>query len=160
MDLVRRNNEVFIHLCLAHGLDDDLFAFDFLESRHRVALGLEGADEVRAVAAKFLADDRLYPVIDDIFRDAGALFLHFLELLDDELAVDEILHRSGAHFRNFCGKLISRVGFAQGTLAGADQLAHLRNGDHVLIDDSRHAINDLRLLGVDSPGHDGHQQKS
>jgi UDP-N-acetylenolpyruvoylglucosamine reductase len=66
--------------------------------------------------------------------------------LEDELAVHKVLQGGEPHFLDLVGQIRSPVGLAQSTLAGADEFAHLGNGDNIVVDDGCDAVNDLGLL--------------
>ena len=90
VDFVGRDNEVGPHGALPHRLHHDFVAFNFAEASEAEALGFEGADKCLAVAAEFLTDDGVDAVFDHVGRN---LETFGVEVIDDELAVDEVLQR-------------------------------------------------------------------
>ena len=93
LNLRRRNDKIILNLLLAHRLDDDLIPLDFLESRQCESLCLQSANEGGTVAAELLANNGLHAIVDDVFRDTGALLLKLLELLKNQLAIYKVLYR-------------------------------------------------------------------
>ena len=72
------------------------------------------------------------------------------------MAVDQILEGGESHFLDLVGEVGATVGLAHGPLAGADEFANLRNGDHIVVDDGCHAVDDLGLLALSGgDGYDG-----
>ena len=152
LNLIWGYHKAVRHFGLAEGLDDDLFLFDFFEAGERVALGLKSSNEGRAIATEFFADDALNAIVHHMVGDIRPFFLHFPEFLNDQLAVNEILECSEAHFLDFIGKVGAVVGLAHGAFTSPDQFPNLGNRDHLIVNNRSHAVDDLCALGMEMPG--------
>ena len=105
-DFCGRDEEITRDVLEAHRLDNNLVAFRLAELRHRVTLRLQRADECLPVAAEFTAYDFLDPTIDDVLRDRKILLF---ELLEDQLAVDEILQRALAGVTHLVDQFLAGI---------------------------------------------------
>ena len=92
----------------------------------------------------------------DVIGDVCALRLHFLERLQDELPVDEVIHGLEADFLDLLVQRLPLELLVRGFFLGGDQLAHLGKSDDVVVHHRSHPIEHiLSAAGGKERGREG-----
>ena len=145
LNLGRGGDHIAFHILGAHGLHDHAFALHPLEFAQRIILSLQRFNKCVPIAPEILVDDLVHPLIDVMIGDLVVLFL---EGLDDQLAIDQILEPELADFPHFFDQFLAGELRTQLLFARDDQRTHLRIGDDVTVHDRGDAIDDLGGLAI------------
>ena len=142
LDCARREHWLVLHLARTHGLDDDFVLLHLADAVEREALRGDGAHEGRLVPAEILADDRVHTVVNRVGRD---LALHFFELLQDELAVNEVVQRADADLLDARGEFRAGVVRLERIFQRVREFEDLEKRDHVVIHHGGDGVEHPRL---------------
>ena len=137
LDFFRGHRRVAFHHLAAHCGDDHLLGFGLFELLHRETLRQERALECAAVTSEFLADDRRDAVVYEMLGDGEFLLLKFLQ---GQLPVDEVVDGAEADFFDLFDEFVAFELIACGLLDRTHEIAHLGEGDNVIVHDSGDAI--------------------
>ena len=83
-----------------------------------ITLRLQRAHEGRTVPSEFLPDHRLQAIVEHILRNARALLLKFLELLEDQLPIERSLIAESSHLLDLVFQFRAAINLAQANVRG------------------------------------------